>query len=69
MLTTTTANCSGLHLLSAQRQRREIAAWAKDGSQENELVHVWRVGKDAAWVELVIEGPPGSFFEGAWPCV
>jgi ubiquitin-protein ligase len=48
-----------------QRQRREIAAWAKDGPQKNELVHVWRVGKDAGWVELVIEGPPGSFYEGA----
>jgi hypothetical protein len=27
-------------------------------------VHVWRVGKDATWVELVIEGPPGSFYQG-----
>jgi hypothetical protein len=60
----TTMNKTLTFPLAERQQPKEIAGWAKDG-ERHELVHVWRVGKDAAWVELIIEGPPGSFYEGA----
>lgn len=27
-------------------------------------IHLWRIGKDLNWAEIVIEGPPDSFYHG-----
>jgi hypothetical protein len=32
---------------------------------EHMRVHVWRVGRDYEWVELILEGPEHSFYKGA----
>jgi hypothetical protein len=32
--------------------------------REQPLVHLWRVGRNVNWVELVVEGPPQSFYHG-----
>ncbi|ELR23059.1 ubiquitin domain containing protein [Acanthamoeba castellanii str. Neff] len=47
------------------RRRKEIQellhSWPE---QEQPLVYLWRVGRKVEWVELVVEGPPNSFYHG-----